>query len=60
MPDALIDAVAIAGTADHFRERLARYPEAGPPLPIISPRVTGPGARRAAIDAIRACAPVPS
>jgi hypothetical protein len=29
-------------------------------LAMTSPRVTGPGARRAAIDAIRACAPVPS
>ncbi|OGK79053.1 MAG: hypothetical protein A2X50_10745 [Candidatus Rokubacteria bacterium GWF2_70_14] len=60
VPDALIDAVAIAGTAEQCRERLARYREAGLPLPIISPRVTGPGARRAAVDAIRACAPVPS
>ena len=57
VPDALIDAVAIAGTAEQCRERLHRYREAGLRLPIVSPRVTGAGARRAAMDVIHACAP---
>lgn len=57
VPDALIDAVAIAGTAEQCRERLDRYREAGLRLPIVSPRVTGRDARRAAMDVIHACAP---
>ena len=57
VPDELIDAVAIAGTPDDCRERLAAYRRAGLRLPIISPRVGGGDPRRAAMDAIRACAP---
>jgi probable F420-dependent oxidoreductase len=57
VPDALIDAVAIAGTAEQCRERLDRYRDAGLRLPIVSPRVTGRDARQAAMDVIRACAP---
>jgi alkanesulfonate monooxygenase SsuD/methylene tetrahydromethanopterin reductase-like flavin-dependent oxidoreductase (luciferase family) len=57
VPDELIDAVAIAGTAADCRERIERYREAGLGLPIISPRVGDGDARRAAIEAIRACAP---
>ena len=57
VPDALIDAVAIAGTADECRQRLDRYREAGLRLPIVSPRVTGRDARRAAMEVIHACAP---
>ena len=57
VPDELIDAVTIAGTPEDCRERLERYRRAGLALPIISPR-TGPGdPKRAAIEAIRACAP---
>jgi len=57
VPDELIDAVTIAGTPEVCRERLERYRRAGLALPIISPR-TGPGdPKRAAIEAIRACAP---
>ena len=57
VPDELIDAVAIAGTAKQCRERLDRYRAAGLRLPIVSPRVTGGDARQAAMDVIRACAP---
>jgi alkanesulfonate monooxygenase SsuD/methylene tetrahydromethanopterin reductase-like flavin-dependent oxidoreductase (luciferase family) len=57
VPDALIDAVALAGTPAECQDRLARYRAAGLRLPIVSPRVTGPDARRAAIEVIRACAP---
>jgi alkanesulfonate monooxygenase SsuD/methylene tetrahydromethanopterin reductase-like flavin-dependent oxidoreductase (luciferase family) len=59
VPDALIDAVSIAGTVDECRERLARYREAGLHLPVISPRATGGDALRGALDAIRGCAPTP-
>jgi probable F420-dependent oxidoreductase len=57
VPDALIDAVALAGTPAACRERLAAYREAGLALPIVSPRVSGAGARAMAMAVIRACAP---
>jgi alkanesulfonate monooxygenase SsuD/methylene tetrahydromethanopterin reductase-like flavin-dependent oxidoreductase (luciferase family) len=57
VPDALIDAVALAGTPEACRERLADYRRAGLALPIVSPRATGPDARAMAMAAIRACAP---
>jgi alkanesulfonate monooxygenase SsuD/methylene tetrahydromethanopterin reductase-like flavin-dependent oxidoreductase (luciferase family) len=57
VPDELIDAVAVAGTPDQCRERIDRYRSAGLGLPILSPRVGGSDARRAAMDTIRACAP---
>jgi len=57
VPDALIDAVAIAGTPEECRERVARYRRAGLRLPIISPRPAGGDPKQAAMDAIRACAP---
>jgi alkanesulfonate monooxygenase SsuD/methylene tetrahydromethanopterin reductase-like flavin-dependent oxidoreductase (luciferase family) len=57
VPDALIDAVALAGTPDTCRERLAAYRRAGLALPIVSPRVSGPRARQTAMETIRACAP---
>jgi alkanesulfonate monooxygenase SsuD/methylene tetrahydromethanopterin reductase-like flavin-dependent oxidoreductase (luciferase family) len=57
VPDELIDAVALAGTPDTCRERLAAYRGAGLALPIVSPRVTGSHAREMAMQMIRACAP---
>jgi 5,10-methylenetetrahydromethanopterin reductase len=57
VPDELIDAVALAGTPEACRERLAAYRRAGLALPIVSPRAAGPDARRMAMAAIRACAP---
>jgi alkanesulfonate monooxygenase SsuD/methylene tetrahydromethanopterin reductase-like flavin-dependent oxidoreductase (luciferase family) len=57
VPDALIDAVAIAGTPEECRERIDGYRRADLRLPIISPRVGGGDAKRATMDAIRACAP---
>jgi alkanesulfonate monooxygenase SsuD/methylene tetrahydromethanopterin reductase-like flavin-dependent oxidoreductase (luciferase family) len=56
VPDALIDAVAVAGTPDECRERVAGYRRAGLSLPLISPR-GGADARRTAMEALRACAP---
>jgi alkanesulfonate monooxygenase SsuD/methylene tetrahydromethanopterin reductase-like flavin-dependent oxidoreductase (luciferase family) len=57
VPDALIDAVALAGTPDTCRQRLAAYRHAGLALPIVSPRAAGADARRMAMEAIRAFAP---
>jgi alkanesulfonate monooxygenase SsuD/methylene tetrahydromethanopterin reductase-like flavin-dependent oxidoreductase (luciferase family) len=57
VPDELIDAVALAGTPQQCRDRIAAYRRAGLALPIVSPRVAGPDARQAAMAAIRACAP---
>jgi len=56
VPDELIDAVALAGTPDTCRERLAAYRGAGLALPIVSPRVSGPDGKKLAMAAIRACA----
>src|SRR5215813_390262 len=39
VPDALVDAVALAGPAAHCRARIAQYREAGIGLPIVTPRV---------------------
>ncbi len=55
--DAMVDAVGIAGTADEARAKLARYREAGLALPIVTPRLTGPGAARATMEMLDALAP---
>ena len=57
VPDELIDAVALAGTPDTCRERVAAYRRAGLALPIVSPRAAGPEAKRMAMGVIRAFAP---
>jgi probable F420-dependent oxidoreductase len=57
VPDDLIDAVTMAGTAESCRARLEAYRRAGLTLPIVSPRGAGPAARHLAVEAIRACAP---
>lgn len=57
VPDALIDAVALAGPPARCRERLARYREAGVDLPIVTPRVRDGGGVASVQEAIRACAP---
>lgn len=57
VPNALIDAVAVAGTPDEVGERVKRYRQAGLALPIVSPRGDGPRAPHIAADVIRACAP---
>jgi alkanesulfonate monooxygenase SsuD/methylene tetrahydromethanopterin reductase-like flavin-dependent oxidoreductase (luciferase family) len=60
VPDELIDAVALAGTPDTCRDRLAVYRRAGLALPIVSPRVSGSDGKQKAMAAIRACAPCPA
>jgi probable F420-dependent oxidoreductase len=57
VPDALVDAISVAGTPADVRARVAAYRAAGLALPIISPRVGGPDAKVQAMEAIRACAP---
>src|SRR4029450_6436636 len=56
VPDALIDAVALAGTPETCRDRLAAYRQGGAPT-LWSPRVSGADAKRSAMAALRACAP---
>jgi probable F420-dependent oxidoreductase len=57
VPDALIDAVALAGTPEQCRDRIAAYRATGLRLPIVSPRASGPRAKATALAVIRACAP---
>ena len=57
VPDALIDAVAIAGTPEDCRARLENYRRAGLALPIVSPRTGAGDPKGAAMETIRACAP---
>ena len=57
VPDALIDAVGIAGTPEQCRERVEAYRRAGLPLPIISPRtLRGGNDMPSVVAALRACA----
>jgi hypothetical protein len=57
VPDALVDAIALAGPAAACRERIEQYRRAGLSLPVISPRLAGPDPMGQALAAIRACAP---
>ena len=55
--DAHIDAVCIAGTPEHCRERIEAYRASGIDLPMIAPMAAGPNAKAVAEATIRACAP---
>jgi alkanesulfonate monooxygenase SsuD/methylene tetrahydromethanopterin reductase-like flavin-dependent oxidoreductase (luciferase family) len=57
VPDALVDAIALAGTPDECRDRLERYRRAGLALPIVSPRLAGVNPAGEAEAVIRALAP---
>jgi alkanesulfonate monooxygenase SsuD/methylene tetrahydromethanopterin reductase-like flavin-dependent oxidoreductase (luciferase family) len=59
VPDALIAAVAVAGTPTECRERIEAYRRAGIALPIIFPvvRHAGLAGKQDVLDALRACAP---
>jgi probable F420-dependent oxidoreductase len=57
VPDALVDAVALAGPPETCRARIAQYRAAGVGLPIVTPRVREGGGAAAVMEAIRACAP---
>ena len=57
VPSGLIDKIGLVGTVDEVRGKLAEYREAGITLPIVSPRFMGEGAKKQALEIIRACAP---
>ena len=57
VPDALIDAVALAGTPAECREKIERYRASGIALPIVTPRGGGSDPKARVVAAIRACAP---
>ena len=57
VPDELVDAIALVGSADKARSRLDEYRRAGITQPIISPRVSGENSKEEAMQIIRACAP---
>jgi probable F420-dependent oxidoreductase len=57
VPDALIEAIAVAGTPAECRDRIEAYRRSGITLPIISPRPSGTDPKRAAFEALKACAP---
>ena len=57
VPTDLIDRIALVGTPEECRQRLALYREAGIDLPLISPRGTGRNVKAEAVEMIRACAP---
>ena len=57
VPTGLIDKIGVVGTPEQCRAKLEEYREAGISLPIVSPRVSGPGAKESAMEIIRACAP---
>lgn len=57
VPTGLVEKVALAGTPDECRDRIAQYRRAGIDLPIISPRGHGRTFKAQVVAAIRACAP---
>jgi alkanesulfonate monooxygenase SsuD/methylene tetrahydromethanopterin reductase-like flavin-dependent oxidoreductase (luciferase family) len=57
VPSGLIQEMALVGEVEECRNRLQEYRDAGITLPIISPRIAGPGAKQQAMSIIRACAP---
>ena len=57
VPDALIDAVALAGTPQECRAKIERYRASGIRLPIVTPRGGGPDPKARVVEALRACAP---
>ena len=57
VPAGLIDKIGVAGSRGQCRAKLQAYRDAGITLPIVSPRVSGPGAKEKAMEIIRGCAP---
>ena len=57
VPDEMVQAVAVVGTADECRARVDQYRAAGLDLPILSPRVGGSDGKGSVMAAIAACAP---
>ena len=57
VPSALLDKMSLVGSREELRQRLQEYRESGISLPVISPRASGPDAKKQAMEVIRACAP---
>ena len=57
VPDALIDRITVAETANECRARIEAYRQAGITLPIVMPRVTGADAVSQALEVLEACSP---
>lgn len=57
VPDALLQALGVAGTPRECRERIEAYRQAGIALPIIFPVGGGPDGKQRAMETIRTCAP---
>ncbi len=57
VPDAMVQALGIAGTASEARERIEAYRQSGIRLPIIFPVGGGPDGKQRVMETIRACAP---
>jgi len=57
VPDAMVQALGIAGTAPEARERIEAYRQSGIRLPIIFPVGSGPDGKQKVMETIRACAP---
>ena len=57
VPDAMVQALGIAGTAAECRARVDAYRQSGIKLPIIFPVGGGPDGKQKVMNAIRACAP---
>ncbi|MET0850612.1 MAG: LLM class flavin-dependent oxidoreductase [Candidatus Rokuibacteriota bacterium] len=57
VPDEMVEAVAVVGTAAECRARVEAYRAAGLDLPILSPRVSGSDGKASVMAAIRACSP---
>jgi alkanesulfonate monooxygenase SsuD/methylene tetrahydromethanopterin reductase-like flavin-dependent oxidoreductase (luciferase family) len=53
VPDALIDAVALAGTPEDCRRKIEQYRASGIALPIVTPRGGGSDPKARVIAAIR-------
>jgi len=57
VPDAMVQALGIAGTATECRERIETYRQSGIKLPIIFPAGGGSDGKQKVMEAIWACAP---
>ncbi|HXG17589.1 MAG TPA: LLM class flavin-dependent oxidoreductase [Methylomirabilota bacterium] len=57
VPDALIQALGVAGTPAECRERIEAYRQSGIALPILFPLGSGTNAKQQVMDTLRACAP---
>jgi 5,10-methylenetetrahydromethanopterin reductase len=57
VPDALIQALGVAGTPTECRERIEAYRQSGIALPILFPLGSGTSAKQQVMETLRACAP---